>query len=157
MKKAIFIAAFILIGFINVNAQTEKGTFLLGGDISFQTSGGASVFAATPNVGVFAWNNVALGAQLAILASDGYSAWAIGPFVRGYFAGSEKGKFFGQFGINVGGSDDADTEVGFGLGAGYAVFLNKSVALEFGASYNKTGDIDGIFGLGVGFQIHFKK
>jgi hypothetical protein len=157
MKKAIFIAAILFAGLFNASAQTEKGTVLLGGNISFQTSDGATLFSATPNVGIFAWNNVALGAQLTILAAEGYSAWAFGPFVRGYFAGSDKGKLFGQFGINVGGADDVDTEVGFGVGAGYALFLNSSIALEFGANYNKAGNSSGIFGLGIGFQIHFKK
>jgi hypothetical protein len=50
-----------------------------------------------------------------------------------------------------------DTEVGFGIGAGYALFINRSVALEFGANYTKAGDSDGIFGIGIGFQIHYKK
>lgn len=157
MKKAIFITALLVAGFTSANAQTEKGTLLLGGNLSFQTAEGSSVFIATPSVGVFAWNNVAIGAQFTLFTSDGTSAWAFGPFVKGYFAGSEKGKLFGQFGLNVGGGENADTEVGFGLGAGYAIFLNRSIAIDIGASYNKAGDADGIFGLGAGFQIHFKK
>ncbi len=157
MKKLFLIAAFLFAGFAGANAQTEKGTVLLGGGLSFQTSDGMSMFSATPNIGFFVANNIATGAQLNLFTGDGYTAWAIGPFLRGYFAGSDKGKLFAQGGVNVGGADGSDTEVGFGLGAGYAVFLNKSVALEFGANYNKTGNSDGIFGLGVGFQIHFKK
>jgi opacity protein-like surface antigen len=157
MKKLIFITAFLIAGFTSVNAQTEKGTLLLGGAISFQAAEGASIFTATPSVGVFAWNNVAIGAQFTLFTGDGFSAWALGPFVKAYFGGSEKGKFFGQFGLNVGGGDNVDTEVGFGIGAGYAIFLNKSIAIDIGASYNRAGDTDGIFALGAGFQIHFKK
>ena len=157
MKKILFALAFIVVGTLNTNAQTEKGTTLLGGNISFQTSDGTSVFTATPNIGFFIGNNIAIGVQLNLLTGEGFTAWAVGPFVRGYFAGSDKGKFFAQGGINIGGATGVDTEVGFGVGAGYALFLNKSVALEFGDNYRKAGDSDGIFGIGIGFQIHYRK
>jgi hypothetical protein len=157
MKKLFLVISFIATGIIAAKAQTEKGNILLGGNISFQTSDGTSVFSATPNIGFFIANNVAIGAQLNLLTGEGYTAWAFGPFIRGYFAGSDKGKFFAQGGINIGGADGVDTEVGFGIGAGYALFINRSVALEFGANYTKAGDSDGIFGIGIGFQIHYKK
>lgn len=157
MKKFFLAVVLVIIGITAVQGQTEKGTWLLGGNISFQASEGSTLFTATPNIGIFVANNIAVGGQVTLLASDGYTAWAIGPFVRGYFAGSEKGKFFGQLGLNVGGAEGSDTEIGFGIGAGYALFLNRSIAIELGANYNKTGDNNGIFGLGAGFQIHFKK
>ena len=157
MKKTFLALIFVAAGMMSANAQTEKGTILLGGNISFQTSDGTSVFSATPNIGFFIGNNVAIGMQLNLLTGEGFTAWALGPFVRGYFAGSDKGKFFAQGGINIGGATGVDTEVGFGIGAGYALFLNQSVALEFGANYTKAGDSDGIFGIGIGFQIHYKK
>jgi hypothetical protein len=157
MKRIIFITAFIIAGIASVNAQTEKGTLLLGGDISFQTSDGNSLFTAKPNVGFFVANNFAIGGQFTLFAGDGFTSWALGPFVRGYFAGSEKGKFYGQLGLNVGGATGTDTEVGFGVAAGYAIFLNRSIAIDLGLSYDKTGDNEGIFGIGAGFQIHFKR
>jgi opacity protein-like surface antigen len=157
MKKLFLIALFIIAGIIGVNAQTDKGTTLLGGNISFQTSDGTTVFSANPNIGVFVSNKIALGAQFNLLTGDSFSAWAIGPFIRGYFGGNDKGKIFGQGGINIGGATDVDSEVGFGIGGGYAFFLNESVALELGANYTKAGDSDGLFTMGVGFQIHFKK
>lgn len=157
MRKIFFVLILLIAGITGVNAQTEKGTFLLGGGLSFQASGGSSVFTANPNFGIFVANNIAAGAQFTLLTADGYSAWALGPFARAYFAGSEKGKFFGQGSINIGGADDSDVQLGAGLGAGYAIFLNKSIALEMGVNYSKTGEAEGIFGLGVGFQIHFRK
>lgn len=157
MKKLFFVVTFFVSGIIVSNAQTEKKTWLLGGNLSFQTSDGNSMFNAAPNLGYFVANNVAVGARLNLLTAEGYTAWAVGPFVRGYFAGSDKGKFFGEGSANIGGADGSDTEFGFGAGAGYALFLNRSIALEFGANYAKAGDAEGIFGLGVGFQIHFKK
>ncbi|MEP7376098.1 MAG: hypothetical protein ABI675_22065 [Chitinophagaceae bacterium] len=157
MKKVILVAVILVAGIISANAQTEKKTVLLGGNLSFQTSDGASYFTASPNVGYFVANNLAVGARLNLFTGEGNTAWAVGPFVRGYFAGSDKGKFFAEASGNVGGADGVDTEVGFGAGAGYAIFLNKSIALELGANYTKTGSAEGIFGLGVGFQIHLKK
>ena len=157
MKKVFLVASILVAGFISANAQTEKKTVMLGGNITFQTSDGESVFAAAPNVGFFVANNIAVGGRFSIVTSEGYTAWGVGPFVRGYFAGSDKGKFFAEASGNVGGVTDSDTEVGFGAGAGYALFLNKSIALEFGANYNKLGDAEGIFGVGIGFQIHFKR
>jgi len=157
MKKILLIAAFMVAGFISANAQTEKGTLLLGGDISFQTSDGNSLFTAKPAVGYFIANNFAIGGQFTLFASDGFTSWAIGPFIRAYFAGSEKGKFYGQLGLNVGGASGTNTEVGAGIAAGYAIFLNRSIAIDLGLSYDKTGDSKGIFGVGAGFQIHFKK
>lgn len=157
MRKILFVTAFTIAGITAAHAQTEKGNFLLGGGLSFQASGGNSVFTANPNVGIFVANNIAVGAQFVLLTADGYAAWAFGPFAKGYFAGSDKGKFYGQGSINVGGADGADVQLGAGLGAGYAVFLNRSIALEFGVNYSKTGESAGIFGLGAGFQIHFRK
>ena len=157
MKKVILVATILVAGFTSANAQTEKGTVLLGGNISFQTSDGENLFSASPNVGVFVAKNIAVGIRGSIATSEGFTAWSVGPFVRGYFAGSDKGKFFAEGSGNVGGMTDVDTEVGFGAGAGYALFLNKCIAVEFGANYNKFGDAEGIFGLGIGLQIHFKK
>ena len=159
MKKLILLFSISTI-FIctNTKAQTEKGTFLLGGGAAFQTSDHNSSFTMNPNVGVFFMNNVAAGAQLIlVLAENDYHAVAFGPFLRGYFLGSDRGKLFAQGGFNVGGSSNSDASIGFSIGAGYAFFMNKSTALEFSAFYNKLGDDDGIFSIGVGFQIHYKK
>src|SRR5258706_966400 len=130
MKKIILIAALIVSGFTSAYAQTEKETVLLGGDITFQASGGNSVFTASPKVGVFLFNNFAIGGQFDLLTSNGFTSWAVGPFGRIYFAGSERGKFYGQLGLNVGGATGAKTQAGFGIGAGYAIYLNKRIAID---------------------------
>jgi hypothetical protein len=59
--------------------------------------------------------------------------------------------------VNVGGAKNSDTDFGFDVGAGYAAFLNESIALEFLAQYLSAGEAKGIFSLGAGFQIHFDK
>lgn len=146
----------LVIGTTHLHAQTEKGTLMLGGAASFQSSDGSSLFVFNPNLGVFVKNRFAVGLQTTIVASDGVSAWALGPFARYYFGGNEKGKIFGQVSLNISGGDGAGTFFGAGLTAGYAFFLNQSIALEAAASYFRIDD-SGLLVIGAGFQIHFKR
>lgn len=144
------------------NAQTEKGTLLLGGNVMFQSADGTSTFTATPNIGGFISNNLAIGGEFNIVSGSGTTIWAIGPYIKPYFAVTPSGALFAKGSFLVGGASasgmSSDTQVGFGVGAGYAFFLNKSVALELGAGYSKVGsNNDGVFGINLGFQIHFKK
>lgn len=156
MKK-ILLVMLMIAGFTAARSQTEKGTYLLGGNALFQSTKGGSNFTMSPNIGYFIAKDVAVGARASLYVGDGYNSWLIGPFGRYYFADQGNGNFFGQASVNVGGAKDTDTEFGYGVGAGYALFLNKSVALEFAANYDKIGDNKGLFGIGVGFQIHLKK
>ena len=138
-------------------AQTEHGTILLGGGMSFEAPSGTSVFRASPNVGIFVLNDVAISAKLSLFASKEVTTWALGPSIRLYLFGNDRGKFIVQSGVNVGGAKHSSTDFGFDIGAGYSAFLNRSIALELLASYTKTGDIKGIFSMGAGFQIHYRK
>ncbi len=156
MKQFTVISSLIFAVVVFAGAQTEKGTILLGGELTFSSSDGSNSFTGSPNVGLLILDDVAIGARLSIQATNGSSAWAIGPFARIYFAGSHKGKFFGQVGVNVGGARESDVDFGFSIGAGYAIFLNHSVAIELGTNYSKAGKDSGIFTIGAGFQIHYK-
>lgn len=155
-KIAIVLLLSIICAGSHLNAQTEKGTLLLGGNASFQAVDDASLFVFNSNLGVFVGNRFAIGLQANILASDGSSAWALGPFARLYFTENMKGKPFGQASLNLGGGDGSDVSLGGGLTGGYAFFLNQSIALELSASYYRIDD-SGLFVLGAGFQIHFKR
>lgn len=145
---------------LTAKAQTEKGTWLLGGSVAFNTSGGSSVFMVNPNIGYFLTDNLAAGANLSVATTSGLTTWAIGPFVRGYFTKSTSGKPFLGASFLVGGtsvSGNSSTSTGFGVEGGYALFLNRSVALNLMAQYTKVGKgTDGTFGIGAGFQIHFR-
>jgi hypothetical protein len=156
MKKFIVIVLF-LAALNRVNAQTEKGTYLLGGSAAFTNASGNSVFQLSPNVGYFVADNLAFGVNATLVSGSGNTATAIGPFGRYYFGGTENGKFFGQLGVNFGTASGSSSKFGAGLAAGYALFLNRSVALQFSAEYDKAGSNDGIFTLGAGFQIHLRK
>jgi opacity protein-like surface antigen len=156
MKKIFFAFGVALLSVITTHAQTEKGTLLLGGDVSFNSTDGNSQFVARPNIGVFVANNFAIGGQGYLFTGDGFTSWRVGPFARYYFTQSTKGKPFVGADVSVGGTDDSDTEFGFGARAGYAIFLNQSIALELGVSYERLNEMDGI-SIGAGFQIHLKR
>jgi hypothetical protein len=155
MKHLLLSGVFILSIVAFSQAQTDKGTVLLGGGITFETSDGSSVFRASPSVGIFVLDDVAASAKFSLFATKEATSWAIGPLIRLYLFGSDSGKLITQVGVNVGGSKNTDTAFGFEVGAGWAAFLNESIALEFLANFTKTGDSKGIFSLGVGFQIHY--
>jgi opacity protein-like surface antigen len=155
MKKVIFACA-MLVATVVANAQTEKNTTLLGGSLSFNNTENISSFMANPNIGVFVANNFAVGGELSLYTSEGYTSWGVGPFARYYFGQQTKGKPYLGASLLVGGADETDTEVGFGAHGGYAFFLNKSVALQLGVQYNRISEMDQ-FGISAGFQIHFKK
>jgi hypothetical protein len=146
----------IVIATSNLKAQTERGTLMIGGSASFQASDEATVFLFTPSLGVFVNKDFAIGLGASILSSDGYSQWALGPFARYYFGKNETGKIFGQGSLNISGGDGPDISLGGGLTGGYAFFLNQNIAIELAASYFRIGE-SGLFIIGAGFQIHFKK
>lgn len=157
MKQLFLSATLCCAVFCVANAQTDSGTLLLGGGISFETSDDIRIFRASPNVGIFIMNDVAAIATFSLFSSKNTTSWAVGPTLRLYLFGSDKGKFITQVGVNFGGSKDTETDFGFEAGAGWAAFLNESIALDFLARYTKTGDVEGIFSLGIGFQIHYDK
>lgn len=138
-------------------AQTDAGTVLLGGDATYIAQDGSNTFRATPRVGIFVLDDVVVGAGFNFVTTKGSSQWALGPFIRLYLFGSDKGKMIVQSGFNFGGAKGTDTDFGFDVGLGYAFFLNESIAVEFLGNYVKTGDTKGLFLLGAGFQIHFDR
>jgi hypothetical protein len=66
MKKAIFIAAFLVFNFLTSNAQTEKHTSLSGDIVSYTTTRVSNTSLIIPNTEIVAWKNVALGASIKI-------------------------------------------------------------------------------------------
>jgi hypothetical protein len=154
--KHLFLTGVFLLSLLTITqAQTDQGTILLGGGINFETSDGSTIFRASPSVGIFVLDDVAVSAKFSLFATKAATSWAVGPLIRLYLFGSDSGKLITQVGVNVGGSKNTDTAVGFEVGAGWAAFLNESNALEFLANFIKTGDSKGSFSLGVGFQFHY--
>ncbi len=152
-------------------AQTEKGTVMLGGSLGLKTGKDASEFLLNPNIGVFAANNFALGgfvnfstAKTGELSSTNFG---IGPFARYYIGNASTKPFvvteFDYLSTTVKSGDQKLQSDGFGFlfGLGFAAFVNEVVAVEgvTGYNYNKFEGADGSSGFAMrfGFQIYFNR
>lgn len=179
-------------------AQTEKGNLLLGGGASFNYSDNnfdngnstndvstSTSFNFSPRIGYFVADRLALGASLGIFSSKSNSddsdfeasstGISFGPYVRyylesGLFASANVG--FGSSTFKTEGGlfdgDQTSSSINWGLGIGYAIFLNESISVEPAVSYTRNssnpdtdnGDnrnISSGINFGVGFNIYFKK
>jgi len=150
-------------------AQTEKGDWLIGGELGFNTVKSNSSFQFTPSAGWFFLKNVAIGANAEINFSKTgdakFRAFGIGPFVRIYFPG-DRLKPFVRGSINTrsertevtGFATNKENGITYFLGAGLAIFINENVALEPIAGYSSTNlkgrDPAGGFALRIGFQVY---
>ena len=161
MNKIFTLAFFLtILAYQEIGAQTEKSTWLLGGAAYFESRDNENLININPNIGYFFINNFAGGLNAGFASFSGSSYYQLGPFARYYIGNSERGKFFTQasFSYNkITGDFNSQSASGYGLKAGYAAFLNTSIALELAAGYNKIEDNTGSFGINIGFQIHFKK
>jgi len=140
-------------------AQTEKGIFLVGGNVELNTSknDGANKtdlnFSIVPSVGYFFSDNFAVGTGIGYqyaksytaLASGQASAFVVQPFLRGYKGINDQFKFYAQlsvpmaFGQNKIGDANGDNmvktgknnQVGVALSPGIAFFPSKKFGIEF--------------------------
>jgi hypothetical protein len=152
------------------NAQTDKGDWMVGGNMTINTTSGNSQFTLNPDAGYFFAKNFVAGSE--VLLSFGksettkYSSFGVGPFARYYFdMKDEKFKLLvqGSFGIasqhyTYPNYKTSTTVTSFFLGGGAAYFINRNVALEGVMGYNnskvETADAQGGFLFRVGFQVH---
>ncbi|OIQ97342.1 hypothetical protein GALL_206000 [mine drainage metagenome] len=170
MKKILlsFIITFIA---LSTQAQTEKGTWLLGGSASFSSAKPANGSAVTSSVvnpvaGYFINNNLAVGAGINLQTSGGgYSSISAAPFIRYYFLPiGTNAKLFGNGSFGYGsykyGGSNSNSMTTWELSAGPAFFLSKNIALELALAYGSTSsvqyfDATHTVSVKVGFQIHF--
>lgn len=169
MKKIVLTLALAFTCAIFAQAQTEKGTLLLGGDADFTSTsfGGASTtsYGISPNIGYFVAENIAVGARVGINGGESTTSYSITPFGRYYFLPiGSNAKLFGDASVGFQGSSVAGSKGStvIGVQAGPAFFLNPNTALEVTArfaSISTSGASKSVteFGLRVGFQIHFGK
>lgn len=153
MKK-LFFTLIAGLGLVTVsNAQTtDKGTFMLGGNVSYQYSkvdgvkGEKQGYAILPQAGYFIQDNFALGLGLGYAGStdknDAGSKIVSGEFSVAPFARLYKGdgalKFFGQLSVpmgwgtnKVGGSKTGTTErYGVAVSPGIAYFPTSKIGIE---------------------------
>lgn len=161
MKKlALFIC--LLVVTVAAQAQFEKGKWMVnpsitGLELSHDTGIDKTSFGVEAKGGAFLLNNFALlvrlGASWNYLGSDA-DLYSMG--VGGRYYLNKIGVFMGAD-VNVDRWDwgrDDDTTFSFGLEAGYAFFLSRTVTIEPAAYWNYNDDRSK-FGLKVGFGIYF--
>ncbi len=138
---------FLCLSQVTSAQAVNQGAWMLGGTAGFQSDNPKpddgetnTTIDLSPNIGYFIGDNLGLGVALRFRsqsAEDGIqdnstTEFAIGPFIRYYFADA----IFAQLGANLGLSDDDSTiefDEGFTeleLGVGYSFFVDNSVAIE---------------------------
>jgi hypothetical protein len=176
MKKVLF-AVFLLVSSNAIFAQVNKGQWLAGGNIGFESrkqgDNKATYFNFSPDAGYFFINNLAGGIRLDFSSykvkgiDDATTSFSLAPFARYYFLpAAQKVNVFADasFGFGSKGTADKESFNEFGIMAGPAVFLTPNTALEFAVYYKSAGgdaykigtddDRYNRFGINIGFQIH---
>lgn len=154
------------------NAQTEKGDWMVGGGFQLNTSDNNTIIALTPNAGIFAINNLAVGGNLrfSYIKSDDTKVtdFGIGPFVRYYFTNANiRPILHGSFDFLssktkiVGLGSSSSTGINYFLGGGAAIFISDQVSIDALLGYDHTkykkSDGSGGFAMTVGFQVYLLK
>lgn len=171
MKKNLLgLLACMVIG-LAASAQTEKGNYLVGGNVGFNAAKNNTQINLSPTVGYFFANNIALGANVDLayskVGSNKATTFGVGPFGRYYF-GTLNIRPFAHANVNFTStrnknSTGSDTYNGsnYFLGAGLAAFINRNVAVEGLAGYSNSSyahiSTGGGFQLRIGFQIYLSK
>ena len=170
MKKIIAIIFFAGI-FYTINAQTEKGDWIVGGRVDLNTGKNSTQIRFNPGAGVFIIDNLAIGGNFAIdYAKSGdlkTTTFGVGPFARYYFTKSNAKPLvhtaFNYISSKAKGPSTSITNNGinFLAAGGVALFINPNVAVEIlaGYSHTKYKDFEGSggFNLGIGFQVYLSK
>lgn len=176
--KLVLIGGF-LFGALASKAQIQKGNYMVGvgvADINLGLgSNGNTSFFINPNVGYFLADNLVIAVNpsfryASFKDNDGIVNLGLGVLARYYFGqtniggtGFERGRFFAE--ATIGGYKALKYDglpVNYGLGVGYAYFINTNVALEAKLNYtriNNGSELSNYQNLdfGIGFQIHLPK
>lgn len=171
MKK-IMLALFFSGTLSAVNAQTEKGDWMVGGNFRLNTSDNNTEIGLTPTAGLFVIENLAIGANLTISYSKNgtrkLTDLGIGPFVRYYFTNANvrpllQGNLsFITEKTKIGNISSTNNGANYFLGGGAAIFISEQVSIDglMGYYHSKVDGFSGGggFALSVGFQVYlFKK
>jgi Outer membrane protein beta-barrel domain len=169
MKRVTLYLACVLFSAAAV-AQTDKGDWLVGGNMTINTAKNNSDFTLQPAAGYFFGKNFAAGAQLTLSFGKVYdtktTTFGVGPFARYYFNLTDphfKPLLQADFSIlsqkiKESGTTFNNTVTTFFIGGGAAYFINRNVALEGLAGYNNSKYENtpayGGFSFRLGFQVH---
>ncbi|MBO9563335.1 MAG: porin family protein [Niastella sp.] len=172
MKKVLF-AALMTIAVQGVFAQVNKGQWLVGGNVSFESTkqgdAKSTSFTFSPKGGYFFADKFAGGLRVDFESTkpkgaDAATDLLIAPFVRYYFLpAADKVNIFADGSYGFGSSKrlgNSESLNAFAFSAGPAIFLSPNTALEFALQYRSLGgdaigdDRANNFGVNIGFQIH---
>ena len=167
MKKLLLSLTLVASLSVVATAQTEKGGWIVGAqaaNVSYNTTADIFTLTLSPQAGYFVADNFAIGANLRISMSNATGSntvWAIGPFARAYFGGTEKSKFYAQANTGLVGMSGA-TAYNLGATLGHTYFITRNVGLETALGYNYSDSTNGgmgssDLGLNLGFQIYLGK
>ena len=170
MKKIVMGVLALTVMATVINAQTEKGDWMVGGNIAISTATNNSQFAIQPMGGYFIAKNFVAGASVVLdfgkIGDTKTSVVSAGPFAR-YYINLKNSAFkpFFHAEYDLGNQvtttpleKTKNTTGKFLLGAGGAFFINQNVALEAIAGYAHT-KVQGLatengFFFRLGFQVH---
>ncbi len=136
-----FLAIFLFLIACTASAQIQKGTWMIGGDISTglnfseqETDFDFLLNVGTPPTAYFLSDRFALGGNLffASIANEGFgTAYGIGPLLRYYFKpGANQLKWFSELNTLLLAGSNVNTTFQIAISGGFNYFLNSSVALE---------------------------
>lgn len=151
-----------------VNAQTDKGDWMVGGGLLLNTTEGNKSFSFMPNVGHFFAKGFVAGAEMTIATSRfgevRTTTLGVGPYVRYYFELKEPTfkplihAGFNVLSIRTKPPGETETARSFLFGLGGAYFINDNVAIDglLGYNHTKVENVSGEGGLlfRIGFQVH---
>lgn len=169
MKK-VMLTLLLATGIVFVQAQTDKGDWMIGGSFRLNTGENNTTISFTPNAAAFIIRNLAAGGNIGFdyskLGNNKTTDFRIGPFLRYYFTQADVRPIV-QGSLNYVNrqlkntlTNVSNTEKGinFFLGGGAAIFLNDQVSLDAVIGYNHTKlkdfDGDGGFAMTIGFQVY---
>jgi hypothetical protein len=169
--KYSLLACGILFLSLAVQAQTEKGDWMVGGGFNLNTSKNNTVISLSPSAAAFVVNNLALGGNLKLAyTKEGLiktTSFGIGPWVRYYFTKADvrpivQGNFnFLSSKTKVNNTSSTNNGTNFFLGGGAAIFLSSHVSLDalLGYDHTKYNGLDGSggFAMNIGFQVYLHR
>jgi Outer membrane protein beta-barrel domain len=173
MKK-VLLGLIALTGITVLNAQTQQGDWMVGGNFRLNTSDNNTQIAFTPNVGAFVIDNLALGGNINLSYSKSgnnkYTSFGFGPFARYYFTTQNQtvrpivqGSFSYLSTKSKIGNTTSSTNTGsnYFIGGGAAMFISNNVSIDALMGYDhtkyKSFNGSGGFAFNIGFQVYINK
>jgi hypothetical protein len=153
IKKIIVVLCLLATSFLSNAQKLGKGTWLVGGGLSYLNASGANVFLGNLSGFNMVSKNIALGANVTYISSG--STLIAGPQARYYFNREKPSKFFLLSSINFNTESSSGT---FNVGAGLANFISDYVSIDITGNYGSSFSyISNVVSLQVGLQIYLPK